>query len=42
MFNTVVMKLLAPKIEEIPPKCRLKMAKSIEPPEWKSIELNGG
>jgi hypothetical protein len=42
MFNTVVMKLLAPKIEEIPAKCRLKMAKSIEPPEWKSIELNGG
>lgn len=26
MFRTVVMKLMAPKIEEAPAKCRLKMA----------------
>jgi hypothetical protein len=32
----------APKIEEIPAKCRLKIARSIDPPEWKSIEASGG
>jgi len=36
------MKFIAPKIEEIPAKCKLKIARSIEPPEWKSIEDNGG
>jgi hypothetical protein len=29
----VVMKFIAPKIDEIPAKCRLKIAKSIDPPE---------
>ena len=29
---TVVIKFTAPKIEEIPAKCREKMAKSTEPP----------
>jgi hypothetical protein len=38
----VVMNFIAPKIDEIPAKCRLKIAKSIEPPEWKSIDANGG
>jgi hypothetical protein len=38
----VVMKFIAPKIDEIPAKCRLNIAKSIEPPEWKSIDANGG
>jgi hypothetical protein len=42
IFNTVVIKFMAPKIDEIPARCKLKIAKSIEPPEWKSIELNGG
>jgi hypothetical protein len=42
MFKIVVIKLLAPKIDEIPAKCRLKIAKSTEPPEWKSIDDNGG
>ena len=42
MFNTVVIKLEAPKIDEIPARCRLKMARSIDPPEWKSIDDNGG
>ena len=42
MLRTVVIKLLAPKIDEIPAKCRLKIAKSIEPPEWKSIDDSGG
>jgi hypothetical protein len=42
IFKIVVIKLLAPKIDEIPAKCRLKIAKSTEPPEWKSIDDNGG
>ena len=33
IFSIVVIKLIAPKIEEIPDKCRLKIAKSTEAPE---------
>jgi hypothetical protein len=33
MLRIVVIKLLAPKIELIPAKCRLKIAKSTEAPE---------
>lgn len=33
MFNIVVIKLIAPNIEDIPAKCKLKIAKSTEPPE---------
>jgi hypothetical protein len=33
IFNTVVMKLIAPNKDETPAKCKLKMAKSTEPPE---------
>jgi hypothetical protein len=33
IFKIVVMKLIAPKIEEAPAKCRLKIAKSTEIPE---------
>jgi len=32
MFKIVVMKLIAPRIEDTPAKCNLKMAKSIEVP----------
>jgi hypothetical protein len=35
------MKFIAPKIDEIPAKCRLKIAKSIDPPEWNSIDDRG-
>jgi hypothetical protein len=42
MLIIVVMKFNAPKIEEIPAKCKLKIARSIAPPEWKSIDANGG
>ena len=35
-------KFIAPKIEEIPAKCKLNIAKSTEPPEWYSIEALGG
>ena len=34
IFKTVVMKLMAPNKEEIPDKCKLKIAKSTEAPEW--------
>lgn len=33
MLNIVVMKLMAPKIEEMPAKWRLKIAMSTDPPE---------
>ena len=33
IFNTVVMKLIAPNNEDTPAKCKLNMAKSTEPPE---------
>jgi hypothetical protein len=33
MFIIVVMKLIAPRIEDAPAKCRLKIAKSTEIPE---------
>jgi hypothetical protein len=33
MLKIVVIKLMAPKIEETPAKCKLKMAKSTEIPE---------
>lgn len=42
IFKIVVMKFIAPKIDEIPAKCRLKIAKSIDPPEWNSIDDRGG
>ena len=42
MFKIVVMKLIAPRIDAAPAKCKLKIAKSTEGPEWASTELNGG
>jgi hypothetical protein len=36
------MKFIAPKIEEIPAKCKLKIAKSTAPLECAKIPLNGG
>jgi hypothetical protein len=33
MFKTVVMKFIAPKRDDIPDRCRLKIAKSTDPPE---------
>jgi len=38
----VVIKLIAPKIEEAPAKCRLKIVKSTEGPEWAILEDKGG
>jgi len=42
MLSIVVMKFIAPKIEDIPAKCKLKIAKSTEAPEWNSIDAKGG
>jgi hypothetical protein len=38
----VVIKLIAPKIEEAPAKWRLKIDKSTEAPEWAIFEDKGG
>jgi hypothetical protein len=37
-----VIKLVAPNKEDIPAKCKLKIAKSTAPPEWNSTLANGG
>jgi len=42
IFIIVVIKLMAPKIEEAPAKCRLKIAKSTENPEWNRFPAKGG
>lgn len=42
ILRTVLIKLIAPKIEEIPDKCKLKIARSTDPPEWDWIPANGG
>jgi hypothetical protein len=39
---TVEIKLMAPKIEEIPAIWRLKIAKSTEAPSWAILEDRGG
>jgi hypothetical protein len=38
----VVIKLIAPKIDEAPAKWRLKIDRSTEAPEWAILELRGG
>lgn len=42
MLIAVVMKLMAPRIEEIPAKCREKMAKSTEAPACARLPARGG
>lgn len=42
MFIMVVIKLIAPRIDEAPAKCRLKIAKSTEIPEWNRFPARGG
>jgi len=34
--------LIAPKIEDAPDKCKLKIAKSTAPPEWAVMLDKGG
>jgi len=38
----VVIKFTAPKIDEIPAKCKEKIAKSTEAPAWAIVEAKGG
>ena len=40
MFNTVVMKFIAPNKDETPDRCKLKIAKSTEAPECDWIPDN--
>jgi len=42
MFITVVIKLIAPRIEEAPAKCNLKIAKSTDLLEWNKFPAKGG
>lgn len=42
ILMTVVMKFTAPKIEEIPARCKEKIARSTPPPAWAIGPLRGG
>jgi len=42
MLKIVEMKLMAPKIEETPARCNLKMVRSTEIPPWYSPLDKGG
>jgi hypothetical protein len=42
MLSAVDIKLIAPNREDIPARCKLKIAKSTEPPECDCILANGG
>lgn len=42
MLIIVVIKLIAPKIEEMPAKCREKIVKSTEAPAWPKFPDRGG
>src|SRR5690606_21844070 len=42
IFKIVVIKFIAPKIEEAPDKCKLKIAKSTAGPECACTLLKGG
>lgn len=42
MLITVEIKFTAPRIEEIPAKCKLKIAKSTDDPLWAILADRGG
>lgn len=42
MLMMVVIKLIAPRIEEIPAKCSEKIVKSTEAPAWARLPARGG
>lgn len=42
MLIIVVMKLMAPRIEDTPARCREKIARSTEGPEWARFLASGG
>lgn len=42
MLIMVVIKLIAPRMEETPARCREKMARSTEAPAWARFPARGG
>lgn len=42
MLMIVVMKLMAPRIEEMPAKCREKIVRSTDAPAWARLPARGG
>jgi hypothetical protein len=42
MFTIVVIKFIAPNMDDTPAKCRLNIPKSTAPPEWYSMFAIGG
>jgi hypothetical protein len=42
MLTTVVIKLIAPRIDDAPAKCSEKMAKSTDGPAWARFLASGG
>jgi len=42
MLITVVIKLIAPRIEDAPARCREKIARSTDGPEWAIFDASGG
>lgn len=42
MLIIVVIKLIAPKIEEMPAKCKEKIVRSTEAPAWARFPAKGG
>jgi len=38
----VVIKLIAPKIDDTPARCKLKIERSTEPPAWEILDAKGG
>lgn len=42
IFRTVEIKLMAPKMEEAPARCKEKIAKSTAPPLWAEQPARGG
>lgn len=42
ILYTVLIKFMAPNNEEIPARCKLKIAKSTDAPEWACTPANGG
>jgi hypothetical protein len=42
MLIIVEIKLIAPRIDDTPAKCNLKIDKSTEAPEWAIVDARGG
>lgn len=42
MLMAVVIKLIAPRMDETPAKCREKIARSTEAPAWAMLPASGG